>query len=77
MRFRRAVYKFQLCWAETRVDYCAGLSQSERGQPRSGEMSQYIQDRCPTMNALYLKEPLTGELPPRSPLGINDVGVCR
>ncbi|WCM22840.1 hypothetical protein NDK50_33215 [Paraburkholderia bryophila] len=77
MRFRRAVYKFQSCWAETQVDYCAGLSQSERGQPRSGEMSQYILSRCPTMNALYLKEPLTGELPPKSPLGINDANVCR
>ena len=77
LRFRRAVYKFQLCWAETRVDYCAAHKQNAADAPNVQDMSQYIMKRCPTMNALYLQEPRTGDLPPASPPGPYNSGACR
>lgn len=76
LRFRRAVYKFQLCWAEKRVDYCAAHKQDGADAPNVQDMSQYIIKRCPTMNALYLKEPHTGDPPPASPLGPYNSGAC-
>jgi hypothetical protein len=67
LRVQRAASKFQACSADATQMLCSSHEAVGWKDKTLDEREQYISQRCGTLNALYLKEPLSGEPPPPPP----------
>ncbi len=64
-RFQRALYDHELCVAEEQHDYCVAHGGPSISPADLEGISAYVDAHCPTINAMYLKEPRSGQVPPR------------
>ncbi|MBN3851798.1 hypothetical protein G3N59_00270 [Paraburkholderia sp. Ac-20340] len=67
-RFQRALWGHQVCVAEEQHDYCVAHGGPSISQADLEGISAYVDAHCPTINAMYLKEPHSGQNPPRGAL---------
>jgi len=67
-RFQRALWDHQVCVAEVQHDYCTAHGGPSISPADLEGISAYVDAHCPTINAMYLKEPRSGQMPPRGSL---------
>lgn len=60
MQFRRAVWH-DLCVAEERHDYCVAHGGLDISAADLNGIGAYVDSRCPTIQAMYLAEPHSGQ----------------
>jgi hypothetical protein len=66
LRYRRAVYKYELCRGPVEHAFCS--EHGSFGWADSAllkKMVVQVYERCGTVNSFYVREPATGDLPPR------------
>ncbi|WP_175776770.1 hypothetical protein [Burkholderia anthina] len=64
MRFQRALWNHALCVAEEQHDYCVAHGGAAISQAELNGIDDYVKAHCPTINAMYLKEPRSGQAAP-------------
>ncbi|VWC62520.1 hypothetical protein BLA18110_01251 [Burkholderia lata] len=69
MRFKRAVWNHDLCVAEEQHDYCVAHGGLDISAADLKGIDAYVDAHCPTIHAMYLKEPHTGQPPPSGRVG--------
>jgi putative hemolysin len=67
-RFRRALWNHQVCVAEEQHDYCVAHGGTSISPADLQGISAYVDTHCPTINAMYLKEPRSGQIAPTGSL---------
>ncbi|MDN7488274.1 hypothetical protein CFB40_09400 [Burkholderia sp. AU31652] len=69
MRFKRAVWNHDLCVAEEQHDYCVAHGGLDVSAADLKGIDAYVNAHCPTIQAMYAKEPHTGQPPPSGRVG--------
>ncbi|MBA9895595.1 hypothetical protein D7207_01525 [Burkholderia cepacia] len=69
MRFKRAVWNHDLCVAEEQHDYCVAHGGLDISAADLKGIDAYVDSHCPTIHAMYLAEPHTGQPAPGGRLG--------
>jgi hypothetical protein len=69
LRFKRALWNHALCIAEEQHDYCVAHGGVDISSTDLKGIYAYVDEHCPSVNAMYLKEPHTGQPPPSSGFG--------
>ncbi|WP_233836615.1 hypothetical protein [Paraburkholderia sp. ZP32-5] len=75
-RFQRALWEHQVCIAEEQHDYCVAHGGPSISPADLEGISTYVDAHCPTINAMYLKEPRSGGIPPRLSLQLSRANPC-
>jgi hypothetical protein len=78
LRFRRASEKYAQCAVTANQQYCATHAHPTWGDGDAQyDMQAHVNKVCGTLNAFYLREPLTGQPPkPLKNNGRRTAGPC-